>query len=117
MEKMRGTSTEAHANFRQVIDLIEEFERSDSENNNVLSFKAMALASVGDVKKAETILAKLAAESAHDGDILHNIARCYAILGNSAKAGEFKSRAVAEHAGPSEKELQIDPHFSKLFSN
>jgi hypothetical protein len=73
--------------------------------------KAMALASAGEVNEAIEVLERLAAEASEKGDILHNIARSYAIMGNDNLADSFKQLALKEHAGPTAKELALDPYF------
>jgi len=112
LERLRGNREKAAEHFRRAIEVSRECEQHDPDNSTVLSYKAMALASVGDVERAKTLLNRLEVQSAHEGNILLNIARCYALMGDRARADKLKPEAVVEHAGPTEKELQVDPHFT-----
>ena len=76
-----------------------------------IAYRAMALAAAGKKEKAETLLAKLEEEGKDDGGILHNVARGYALMGDADKMASTIKRAVVEHAGPTEKELNFDFHF------
>jgi serine/threonine protein kinase/Tfp pilus assembly protein PilF len=117
MERLKGEPEIASQYFKRAIDSARACKELDPDNPTVLSYEALALAGAGEVAQAESILTGLAGRFEQDGDILYNIARCYALIGNKAKSDEFRSRAICERAGPTERELQIDPHFSKLFPN
>jgi len=112
LEKMRGNPDGAMEYFRQAVDITREYENQDPDNCTVLGYKAITLASVGNTVEAERILKKLAVQSGNDGEILYYIARCYAIMGDQSMTEEFKKKAVAAKAGPTEKELAVDPHFT-----
>ena len=114
VQKMRGNPDDAMEYFRRAVDITREYEIQDPDNCTVLGYKAITLASVGRTAEAECILKKLAGQSGKDGEILYYIARCYAIMGDQSMMEEFKKKAVAAHAGPTEKEFAVDPHFSTL---
>ena len=88
----------------------------DPANYHIASYQALALAAAGKKAEALSILAKLVANPDCQGDLLHNIARCYALLGDKLQAEIFKAQAVEYHAGPSLKELESDPHFGVKLS-
>ncbi|NIP43172.1 MAG: protein kinase [candidate division Zixibacteria bacterium] len=114
IEKIRGDTDLAGQNFKKVIEIIEEYEKESAASDFMLSYKAMALAGLGQNDLAAYISRELEGRCGKDGKILWNIARCFKLMDQDRAAEEYKVRAVREHRGPAEKELTFDPHFSRL---
>jgi tetratricopeptide (TPR) repeat protein len=114
IEKIRGDADLAGQNFKKVIEIIEEYEKESAASDFMLSYKAMALAGLGQNDLAAYISRELEGRCGKDGKILWNIARCFKLMDQDRAAEEYKVRAVREHRGPAEKELTFDPHFSRL---
>jgi serine/threonine protein kinase/Flp pilus assembly protein TadD len=111
-ERLSGNRGVAAEYFREALRMSEECSQKDPGNNLVASYKALCLAMLGKFPEAEVLIPRIAASAEHEGEVLLNLARCYAALGKQDMAEAFKKRSLTEHAGPSEKELAIDPHFS-----
>jgi hypothetical protein len=71
----------------------------------------MALAGLNRFDESRAILDNLVAISVEQGEILFDMARCYALLGEQTTSQSYISRACVAHAGPSEREARLDPHF------
>jgi Flp pilus assembly protein TadD len=112
MERQRGSGDAARLYFQESINAAKEYERGSQENPRVKSYRAMALAAMEEADAAITLLQDLEALGEGAGDILNNMARGYALLGDAGKVAELLKRAVTEHAGPTEKEINLDPHFA-----
>lgn len=110
VEKLRGNEKVAMEHFRKAVNEARECEKNDPNNHFLISMKAMALASAGEIDEATEVLERLAAEASEKGDILHNIARAHAIMGNEDLAENFRRLALVKHAGPTVKELTLDPY-------
>ena len=113
---LQDNSDHARINFEKACQSAEDYLSRDPANCQLASYRALALAAAGKKTEALSILVKLMADPECQGDLLHNIARCYALLGDRPHVEIFKAKAVEHHAGPSLKELEFDPHFgAKLF--
>jgi hypothetical protein len=44
------------------------------------------------------------------------MARAFAVMKEPEKAREYSQRALQAHAGPTESEIRIDPHFQSAFN-
>jgi serine/threonine protein kinase/tetratricopeptide (TPR) repeat protein len=108
---LEGHLEQAAVNFEKACTITEDYLSRDPANCHVASYRALALAAVGRKAEALAILTKLAANPECQGDLLHNMARCYALLGDKPQAEIFKAKSLEHHAGPSLKELESDPHF------
>ena len=113
---LQGNSEHAAINFEKSCQSAKDYLSRDPANYHIASYQALALAAAGKKAEALSILAKLVANPDCQGDLLHNIARCYALLGDKLQAEIFKAQAVEYHAGPSLKELESDPHFGVKLS-
>jgi len=109
--KMLGDSCRAEECFQSTIDNVDEAGKKDPGNICMQSYKCMAYAGMGKKEIATGLLKELEGKCERHGDVLYNIARCYALLGDKKQSDEFKRKAIKEHAGPTEKELNLDPHF------
>ncbi len=79
-----------------------------------IGFHVLSLAALGYEDEAKRILEIIEPRAEGHGEVLHSIARAYARLGNHAKAYEVLHKSFAAHAGPTEREVSIDPHFVKF---
>jgi tetratricopeptide (TPR) repeat protein/predicted Ser/Thr protein kinase len=113
---LQGNPDQAVINFEKAYQSAEDYLSRDPANCPIASYRALALAAAGKKAEALSILTMLVANPECQGDILHNIARCYALLGDKHQAEIFKERAIEHHAGPSPKELESDPHFGPKLS-
>lgn len=114
---IQGNSEIAGGHFENAARSAEDYLKGDPANCHVASYRALALAAAGKKAEALSILSKLVANTECQGDLLHNVARCYALLGDKHQTEIFKAKAVEHHAGPSPKELEFDPHFGAKFSH
>lgn len=111
VETAREKSEAARYNFAKSLTSSEEFLEKDEGNCHILSYKAMALAAIDRRDEAKSELSALEKKCENQGEILYNIARAWALLGDQTKSSEYSRAAVQAHAGPSERELAYDPHF------
>jgi serine/threonine protein kinase/Flp pilus assembly protein TadD len=117
LEKICGNQEEAQRNFQQSEKLAREAIANDLNNPHIQAYRALALASLGNFPEALNIIQNLEAIEELDGDVIYHQARVYALTGDQAKARTSLDRALKAHAGPSEKEAALDPHFSALFAS
>jgi serine/threonine protein kinase/Tfp pilus assembly protein PilF len=113
-EKKRGNIELAESYFRQTIETARCCELKDRGNPYYRVYCAMALAAINEKAKSLEYLEALENQWPPNGEIFYGIARGYALLGDAAKATLFLKRSLAEHAGPTEKEIINDPHFDGL---
>jgi len=102
--------------FQKTIESALEWENKDQHKGNpyITAYRAIALASIDKKDEAQTLLKQLEIDGRDDGAILHNVARGYALLGETHKTYEILKLAITEHAGPTEKEIDLDDHFEKF---
>ena len=74
----------------------------------------MALASLGRKDEALEHLDELEETITDNGEVMHDIARGMAILGLKDRAEKLLKKAVTIYAGPSVKEIMLDPHFADI---
>ena len=72
---------------------------------------ALTLACLGKKDASRGLLSKAEACGRDNGEILYVVARVQAELGDVAAAKTTLDSAFAAHAGPTEREVAIDPHF------
>ncbi len=114
LEKLAGHPAEAERAFQLSIEAGAEYEKDDPGNVYVKVYKAMALAGLGEFERAIDMVENISHGDEADGEILYNIARVYALSGDLKKAKEILDLSMQLHAGPTEKEVQLDPHFAAL---
>lgn len=114
LEKLAGDVSEAKRAFKLSIESGAECEKDAPGNAYVKVYKALALAGLGEIDKALSLVGKMSCGDDADGEVLYNIARVYALANNPQKAKEILELSIQTHAGPSEKELFLDPHFASL---
>lgn len=112
LEKDCGNADASLQYYTEAVQVAEEYEQKDQENPHIKAYLAMALAAVGEDERASSILQYLEGQGQGEGEILYSVARGYAVLEMESKVRELLKKAVVEHAGPTEKELAIDPHFT-----
>ncbi len=112
LENIAGNKLEAEKAFKLSIESGGEYEKNDPGNIYVTVYKALALAGLGDFDKARGLVENINCSSETDGEVLYNIARVYALLNNPQRAKEIIELSMQTYAGPTEKELLLDPHFS-----
>jgi serine/threonine protein kinase/Flp pilus assembly protein TadD len=113
-EKMCQNVDKAREYFKKAAKSAEENVLEDEENVHIKAYQAMALAAAGKNDEAVLILKNLESIQHEDGEVLYEMAQAYATLGNEIKAREFIGKAVTTHAGPSEKQININPHFAGM---
>jgi serine/threonine protein kinase/Tfp pilus assembly protein PilF len=112
IEKLKGNYDSAENYFRLSCEAVEEFEKEQTATDFMLSYKAMAFAGLDKKDQALTIVDTFRKKNINDGKILWNMARCMRLLGKYELSDEYTSRAMQDYNGPTEKELQFDPHFT-----
>jgi len=113
-EKMSGNSNKEDEYFKKSVKSAEENISEDEENIHVKAYLAMALSAAGKDSEAARILAELATIKHDDGEVYYEMAQAYANLDDEIKTREYIGKAINTHAGPSEKQVNINPHFVRL---
>ena len=114
LERMCGDGQLARKYFSQVIDELEHTDFSDRENVQIQGYYAMALAGAGRFDDARTQLRDILKVDHLIGDVLLNVARSYALMGDIDQATDCLQRAVISSPGPTENEISLDPHFREV---
>lgn len=115
-KKLAGKPHLAEEDFRKAIATADEYFSKDPEHNVFLGYKILAMAQLSKKSEAVELLEKCRTLCSHSGQGYHLMARIYAVLGDRDKTEYYKDLALKEHAGPSKKELALDPHFADLNS-
>ena len=114
LEKVRGHVDESITYFQQAIEAGKMYEEREPDNPYVRAFRALALAGIGDNEACRHVLDTLGAIPDLNGEVLYNLARGYALLGDYEKARSYIEQSCAHHDGPTDKEVSIDPHFAAI---
>ncbi|UCD16265.1 MAG: protein kinase [Candidatus Zixiibacteriota bacterium] len=114
LEGACGNAERARVHFEASIAAGKDYEQHDPENPYVKSYRAMSLAAQGNADEAIPLLEELLAKDDLNGEVLCDVGRAYAHMGDAARAREMLDRAIRTHAGVTEKEVRLDPHFSLL---
>lgn len=114
LERERDNTERAHQYFEESMQLGAAYSQGEVPNIHVRIFRALACSAMGKSGAAREILDELVRREDIDGEGFHNIARAYALLQDHDMVQLFCKRALSAHAGPSEFELSIDPHFNGL---
>jgi serine/threonine protein kinase/Tfp pilus assembly protein PilF len=112
LESLRGNEERAREHFTKSIEAGRTSDTEGTANVHVLAYRALAKAWLGESVEARSLLDEIVQLPDLDGELLHEVARCYAVLRDTRRAQEFMNRALTAHAGPTEKELKFDPHFA-----
>ncbi|MBN1213160.1 MAG: protein kinase [candidate division Zixibacteria bacterium] len=116
LEKIRGNVKEAFIYFNQALSSITRYVIQDPNNVHLLGYKALICAVLNRREEALVIIDKLLPEIIDSGEVLLSIARSYALLGDLESAGEINDIAINKVAGPTQKELAVDPHFKEMYN-
>jgi len=111
---IRGDRTAALEWYEKSLQSARILQKKDPENEDVLSFIALNQAACGNRDEAQEIAEKLALSSPENGDVLRNIARCYAWLKDWGKAKEYIDLSIGRMSGYTAKEIAADPHFTQM---
>ncbi|MBI5266086.1 MAG: tetratricopeptide repeat protein [candidate division Zixibacteria bacterium] len=111
---LMGKHEQAAEQYRTVVVLTELSDGTVSPDLNYQGFRALALIGLGKREEAAAMLDRLEIEAAHAGEVLANVARGWALLGDPTRSRSVMERAVVAFWGPTEKELAPDPHFASL---
>ena len=113
IELKEENKSKANKYLEQSIKNAKLLESKDKErpHPHIMSYRAMALAGLERREEALSIVDELNAMKLCDGSICYNAARVYALLGDEGKMIELLKKAIVEHAGPSIKQITLDPHF------
>jgi serine/threonine protein kinase/tetratricopeptide (TPR) repeat protein len=113
-EKLAGNAEIGQDYYNKAISVACECHAKDRSDPYCQAYLALALASTGRNEEALHLLDNLEASVTDNGEVMHDIARGFAILGYYDRAREILSRAITIYAGPSEKEILLDPHFKNI---
>lgn len=114
LEKTRGNGDRAAEYFEKSIETGESSDSKGAMDLHIRAYRALARAGLGQAEQARELLGEVTAHPDLDGELLYEVARAYALLEDTPRAKEYVDRALQGHAGPTEKELKFDPHFSCL---
>lgn len=110
---VRGDESGARNNLNGAVEHSLRDLGVDPRNEYAKCYTALAYALLGKGQEGRDLLGELEDRIEEiDGDIVINIARFYALLGETSFAEKYKLKAMSKHAGPTEKEVILDPHFS-----
>jgi serine/threonine protein kinase/tetratricopeptide (TPR) repeat protein len=114
LERICGASQLALKYFSEAIEELKTTDFSDRENVQIQGYYAMALAGAGRFDDARTQLREILKVEHLIGDVLLNVARSYALMGDTGEATSWLRRAVVTSPGPTENEVALDPHFKDV---
>jgi serine/threonine protein kinase/Flp pilus assembly protein TadD len=114
--KMSGDNDKAVEYFGKSAASAEENILENEENIHVKAYQAMALSGAGENNSARSILRELEAIRHEDGEAFYEMAQAYANLEDEIKVREYIGKAINTHAGPSEKQINVNPHFTGMLN-
>jgi serine/threonine protein kinase/tetratricopeptide (TPR) repeat protein len=112
---LQGHRGEASDLFERVIEGADRYYASDPQNDVFLGYKILALALLGRKDEASAHVEECRSICSHQGEGLYIMARIYAVLGDKKEMEHYRELAINEFAGPTRKELNLDPHFRHTF--
>jgi serine/threonine-protein kinase len=116
LEMIQGNQTEAAKQFAQSEEDGSLQESEGFPDHHVQAFRALTLAATGDIEAAQRVVDIAEQDVRIDGEVMHNLARARALCGDFAGARALLERAYAAPAGPTEKEVRVDPHFAAMMA-
>jgi tetratricopeptide (TPR) repeat protein len=116
LELIQGNQMEASEQFAQSDADGHLHETVGSPNHHVQAFRALTLAACGKIEEAQLIVDVVEQDVRIDGEVMHNLARARALCGDFAGARALLERSYAAPAGPTEKEVRVDPHFAAMMA-
>ena len=117
LEKVCGNDKEASKLFQLAINNLQDYDYSIPDNVQMQGYYALALAGAGETEAARSALDRILERDDLIGDVLYNVARCYALLGDNREAEMYLLQSLNVSPGPSEMEALLDPHFKSLQLN
>jgi eukaryotic-like serine/threonine-protein kinase len=114
LEKTCGDSQLALKYFLEVIEELKSTDFKDQENVQIQGYYAMALAGAGRFDDARAQLGEILKVDHLIGDVLLNVARSYAMMGDTTEAAGWLQTASVSSPGPTESEIVLDPHFKDV---
>jgi len=109
VEQLRGNSDRARVHYEKSIQFVSQCDPREASDAHIKGYHSLSLASLGRRDESRRLLAEIIREKDIDGEILHRVARTFAVLGDTEKAREYCLLALTAHAGPTEAELKVDP--------
>lgn len=114
LKTQRQNPSGAAESYAAAIALAEKHSQHDPDDVYAKVYRAMALASLGKADTAGLLLDEILTEENLMGDVLSDVARTYAIIGDISRVKQLLERAIQAHAGVTEKEIRLDPHFAMV---
>ncbi len=111
LERMRGNNDTSRAHFTRAIELTKDHDIALDENTQVAIFRAMSLAGLEKKEEAHRLLNEVRSRGQLIPEAKYNMARCYALLGEPERAWRILDEIMQDDAGPTDKEVALDPHF------
>ncbi len=114
---LSGAEHEALACFEQSTVLCREMLKQYPDMNIAKAILAGNLAFLGAEDECRRLLSELSNYIVNDGAAAHEMARVYAVLGDSRQAREYVDRALQTYQGPTEIEISLDPILQRYLQN
>lgn len=111
VDKTTGDEKSAVQHFRRSISSLDAQLSDVSAEPIQLAYRTLILATMGESAEAEAGVEKLSQIDSFNGETLYCVARTWKVLGDDDKARACLERAMAEHDGPTAKEITLDPLF------
>jgi len=83
--------------FSDAVTCARTHRQFDLDNPTILAYQALALAALGKASESEMCFERLKGIGVQDGEIVWNIARCYALKGDGEMSVRY-SELLSEHA-------------------
>ncbi|MEE8578273.1 MAG: protein kinase [candidate division Zixibacteria bacterium] len=103
---------DAWGHFAKALELVSALSPEETGNIHVMAYQALAMVGGGDFEGARTLVEAIEVQENLDGELLYNLARAYAMLGEKEKADQLLEKAKSAMSGPTEKQIEADPHFT-----
>jgi serine/threonine protein kinase/Tfp pilus assembly protein PilF len=100
--------------FHQCLGAIDRHDRGPEPDVNLMAYRAMTHAALGQANDAVRILEQIATRKLHGGEIHYCMARAYAILGDGEKARECLKESFEHTDGATLKEAMLDPFLTGI---
>ncbi len=100
--------------FTKAVQELQDVDYSNKANVQVQGYYALALAGAGDYDAAHDQLDQILSSDNLIGETLFNVARSYALMDSTHEARMYLQQALNVSPGPTEKEVELDPHFDAL---
>jgi serine/threonine protein kinase/tetratricopeptide (TPR) repeat protein len=108
---LEGDRAQAETHYHKALDEMRSIDTTKQQNRHVVAYRALALAALGETEKARKRIETLDVADEVDGEVLYNVARCHAMLGDRDGAQNLLKRATSGISAPTVKLIRLDPHF------